>query len=229
MSIDVYTPIRGKINSWIWYEDNKPKSKYDDNSREHDKFRSEHDLDCVLTDGNLYADTIFSLWLPLRWTLVEINGYDCLNKLSNINDRHTFLKKIFRDDNLERMLPKDCPAVIKLSKLFSLGQTRANVMILPKRWMQFRGSKPYYDYVPYFLYECFANGNFSKGFNSDETLVKWIEDESLIMFFNGEIIRDNIRDLSESGDIKMGIPKNMNILLDNYIDILLKRTIELQH
>ena len=60
-------------SSWIEYEENKPKTKYDEDSENHDKFRSEHDLDCVLRNGNLHADTIFSLWLPLRFALVRLH------------------------------------------------------------------------------------------------------------------------------------------------------------
>lgn len=222
---DLYEPIKSKIEAWIWYEENKPKSEYECNPNEHDEFRKKHDLDCILTNGNLRADTIFSLWLPLRFVLVRINGYGKLNKLGNINDKDTFLKKLSKVGVLEQLLPIENLTVIKLSKLFYLGQKRSNVMILQMRWLQSRGLKPCYDYMPYFLYECFDDGIFSKAFGSNDKLIRWINDESLEVFFDGAVVKDNIRDLSDSGSLKNGIPKDIDFLIQNYIGILERRKV----
>ena len=42
-----YEPIIRKINSWIDYDENKPKSN---NSKEQDEYRQNNDLDCILTN-----------------------------------------------------------------------------------------------------------------------------------------------------------------------------------
>jgi hypothetical protein len=220
--IDNYEPITRKIESWLKYDENKPKSKYYANSQEHDEYRRNNDLDCILTGGNLYADTIFSLWIPLRFVLVRINGYSKLNKYGKVGKNIPFLKKI--SPALEQLLPTENETVKKLIELFELGQQRCNVMILRDRQMQSRGDKPYFDYMPYFLHDCFDNGKFSKYFSGNDDLIEWIHEQKLDMFFtNNEISKNNIIDLSGSGDIKKGVPLDMNVLLDNYINILNQR------
>ena len=103
--------------------------------------------------------------------------------------------------------------------------TRANVMILPSIKLQNRGLKPYYDYMPYFLIECFKEGDFSKAFENDEGLKEWIERQHLKMFFeNEDVENDKILDLSGNG-VKNNIPKNVEIMMDNYIDILERRKV----
>ena len=227
MPLNIYEPIIRKIESWISYEEKSPKSDYFKNKNEHDQFRKNNDLDCKLTNGNLYADTIFSLWIPLRLVLVSINRYEKIKKYGNINDKIDFLKVISRESILKELLPKSNISVIKLSRLFELGQERCNVMILKNRAMQSRGLPPFYDYMPYFLYECFDDGKFSKYFDSNEDLINWINDEKLNMFFKKYITKKDIIDLSKSGNIKKGIPNNIDDLLDNYISILEKRKIYL--
>lgn len=227
----IYEPIKRKINSWLSYEQNKPKIPYKGNEKLHDDYRSKNDLDCILNDGNLHADTIISLWLPLRMVLVRINGYDKLNELENINNRFLFLKKLILDNNtLEKYLPVDDERVVLLSKLFEIGQKKENTMILPRRDMQSKGEKCY-DYMPYFLYECFQGGMFSEPFENDiEKLREWVNEQKLSMFFKEEKIqKENIIDLSGSGDIKNNIPPSKMELnmLKNYIDILEKRSSEI--
>lgn len=219
-----YEPIIKKLVAWVDYEEKRPKSDYFKNRQEHDNFRKRNDLDCILTNGNLNADEIFSLWLPLRFSLVRINGYKKLNKYGDINKKIIFCKAISSEKILKQLLPENNEIVKKLLELFELGQKRCNVMILKERSMQSRGSEPYYDYMPYFLYECFDNGVFSQYFNRDNSdLIKWINDQKLNMFFSEEITRENIKDLSGSGNVKSGIPEDINILLGNYISILKQR------
>ena len=225
MPLNDYDPIIKKIRAWVSYDKKKPKNDYATNRNEHDEFRKNNDLDCVLANGDLNADTIFSLWQPLRLSLVRLNGYNKLNKYGNINNKIAFLEAILSEQILEQLLPQNNETVKYLLKLFELGQKRCNVMILMNRRMQSRGLKPYYDYMPYFLYECFDNGKFSQYFKGgNQDLIKWINDQKLNMFFNGEIIKkENIKDLSGSGDVKKGIPRDINYLLQNYINILQQR------
>ncbi len=210
-------PIINKIKDWKLYAKNE-------NIFDNDNFRKENDLDCKLTDGNLNADTIFSLWIPLRFVLVKINGYNKLNEYADINKKIPFCEKIIEIEILNELLPINNELVQKLIKLFMLGIERANVMILPSRSLQARGGKPYFDYMPYFLRECFSDGAFSIHFKNGElTLLEWIEKENLQMFFKDGILKkNNILDLSGSQCPTKGlsIDLNLNIFLDNYIGIL---------
>ncbi|WP_019156945.1 hypothetical protein [Robertmurraya massiliosenegalensis] len=220
----ILKPIEEKIDQWIYYESNNPKIRYKGNEKLHDNFRKENDLDCQLTDGDLKADTIFSLWLPLRFSLVRLNGYSILNKIGNMNDKLAFLNEFIKHD-IEKFLPVNEAIVEKLSELFCRGMKRENVMILPHNSSinSKRGLPPYYDYMPHFLHECFQGGSFAKAmyFSNDDELVEWIETQHLKMFFeNEEIKKSAIKDLSGSGNVKNNIPKNLEVMLKNYIDVL---------
>lgn len=119
----IYKPITEKIQAWINYELNKPKGDYETHKQEHNTYRQKNDLDCILTDGNLCADTIFSLWLPLRFVLVRINDYKVLNQYGDINNKYKkvdFLKAIV--GNIPQLLPLESGVVMKLIRLFDLDQ-----------------------------------------------------------------------------------------------------------
>lgn len=228
---EIYKPIMEQIYDWHNYEDNCPKTEYITDRKRHDEFRSKNDLDCILCGGDLKADMIFSLWLPLRFTLVRLNGYEKLNSIFKTTiSKTTEFEKLFvckkiieQPDMIKTLLPNQNNTVHLLSELFALGRTRANVMILKERGHQERGKKPYYDYMPYFLFECFEGGDFSQAFSSDIDLKNWIEREHLNCFFDKEIDKNSIKDLSGTGDIKSGVPKDIDCLLNNYIEILKDR------
>ena len=228
-------PIKNKIQNWITYEENKPRIPYEQNCEVHHRYRSTHDLDCVLLGGDLRADNIISLWLPLRYCLVEINGYPTLNKYGNINKKIEFIKALNNID-LEKLLPPDNPLVKCLIELFELGQTEANMMLLPEIGINGkRGREPYYDYTPYFLYECFEGGDFSHHFTDDIALKQWIIEECLQPFFsqvNGQyqIDKNHLLDLSGTNNIKDGVPaKGQKIkMIENYVSVLKKRKILLE-
>lgn len=225
----VYGPIYKKIISWIEYDENRPKTDYNYEPDKHDKFRAENDLDCVLRGGNLLADTIFSLWLPLRFALVKLNGYSELEEtlgIKKVSNDKDYLERLLVDRNLEKLLPFDNETTRLLSEFYVYGQQYENTMLLPQRWMQKRGNKPYWDYMPYFLYACFDGGEFYKAFGSKEKLTKWIKENKLEVFFDVEISRDNIRDLAGTGSVKKGIPVDvsaLNEMLRKYIYILQNR------
>ncbi|CAI3410142.1 hypothetical protein CIRMBP1320_01024 [Enterococcus cecorum] len=223
--LPLYEPIYEKIRSWIGYFENQPKIKYNENPEAHDQYRQQNDLDCVLRNGNLNADTIFSLWLPLRYTLVSLNGYVKIEHTTGLKIEKTipFLKSLISNNNLEKLLPKEKQTTVLLSNLFKLGQRIENTMLLPVRALQKRGGKPYFDYMPYFLYECFEGGDFFGYFGADKKFIQWVIDEDLDMFFNGNISKENIIDLANTGDLKKGIPTEINDLLVNYIKILEQR------
>lgn len=214
-----YTPIIKKIEYWKNY---KGKG---------DEYRKTHDLDCILTGGNLYADTIFSLWLPLRYTLNYFEHYkwtywkeyeaDVLFKKNmKLKDCDEFLLDL--KNNISVYLPNH-EITENLIKLFDIGQRRCNVMILPERNMNTeRGKRPYFDYLPHYLYDLLSDENSEK----NRLLKNWIEEENLYMFFNGGVIeKENIIDLANTGAINNHLPKNISLssLLNNYIMILQQR------
>lgn len=216
-----YEPVKRKIEAWIWYDENEPE-------KNKDEFRKKYDLDCVLTNGNLHADTIFSLWRPLRFALVRINGYKKLNIYGKVEKEVGFLNQLCKDEVMMELLPADNSIVKNLVKLFDLGQTRANVMILPegqRKLNTLRNAKPYHDYMPYFLSECFDGGTFSDAFKN-MLFPQWIKEQKLEMFFEEEICKGNIKDLAQTGDIKKGVPDDLDTLLINYIKIIEKRQSE---
>lgn len=216
---DMYTPILQKIKYWRDYTGTG------------DTYRQEHDRDCILTGGNLFSDTLFSLWLPLRYTL---NYYGC----ELWNDW-----KEFEDEKLrpQKLGLKDCPDFLNslienidaylpptrlttlLSELFQLGQQRCNVMILPYRsWNSRRGCNPYWEYLPHFLYDLM---------NTDsapflQAISAWLKTEHLEMFFNnGNLDKNNLKDLAGTGAVWRHKPSEINLehLLHSYIDILKER------
>lgn len=218
--IDLYAPIVQKIEYWRDYAGNS------------DSYRQKHDLDCILTDGNLLADSIFSLWLPLRYTL---DYYNCSawkmwkeyeRKELKPNKRRLkkcpeFLNRFI--DNIEDYLPSTEELTGRISNLFCLGQQRCNVMILPYRsWNNRRGCHPYYDYFPHFLYDLLSTD--SSLFL--DAIRGWIQQENLQMFFKEEIInKDHIKDLAGTGAPYRHTPAKINLkkLINNYIEILEKR------
>lgn len=202
---EVLKPIEEKITQWIDYQRKSPKVSCAGNEKLYDDYRMKNDLDCQLT-GDLKADTIFSLWRPLRFTLVRMHGYDGLKALGKVEKKITFLTNL--KANLPQYLPASDPLVKDLSQLFVLGMTRANVMILPDRRINSqRGRKPYNDYMPHFLQQSFQGGDFSKYFKGEEDFIKWINAENLEMFFEEEIIaKDQIKDLAGTGVLSDGVP-----------------------
>lgn len=221
----LYDPIYKKIESWIAYEKAKPKSSYNSNRKEHDEFRKNNDLDCILRGGNLNADTIFSLWIPLRFSIVNLNTYKDIERITGrkVDKNIYFLESLISNGNLEKLLPKEKNTTVLLSKLFSLGQKIENTMIFPDRKLQERGSAPYYDYMPYFLFECFKGGYFCDYFRLNEELIDWIKREHLECFFDGAICQENIIDLANTGNLKNGVPTNIDVILTNYVQILKDR------
>ena len=230
MMREIYKPILAQVEFWINYEKNKPKTAYKEDKKRHDEYRAKNDLDCKLCGGELRADTIFSLWTPLRFSIFQINGknYNDIKNIAGyeIGKELNFLEALKDNEKISKLLPECHETTKLLSDLFYLGQTKANVMVLPKIGMNSkRGQKPYYDYMPHFLHECFKNGDFADNFNSDDDFRVFVKREKLECFFKGdEILQENIIDLAGTGDIKNGIPKNINVLLENYRLILEKRS-----
>ncbi len=224
----IYGPIMEKVREWIWYDDHQPKSNYFANREEHDAFRGQYDRDCALTGGELKADTLFSLWLPLRHTITRLNDKEKIRSVGNISRKYDFLRELIKGDNMEKLLPINNPLVQHLSLLFGFGMCRGNVFILPDRQLNCaRAQKPYWDYVPVFLLESFPGGKFAHYWDGPEDYLQWIHREHLEMFFEGEISPEHIRDLSGAGDVRVSLAPDgvdaMDRMLNNYVYVLMKR------
>lgn len=219
----IYEPIRKKIEEWIDYDVHKPAVPYRGNEKAHDEYRRWHDRDCVLTGGNLYADTMFSLWRPLANTIIRLNDKNVIQ-----GGKYKFIRELIKDDNMEKYLPAGQPIVKKLSLLFELGMGRENVLLLPDRRLNLaRGGRPYEDYMPIFLLESFGDGAFAHYWRDEEDYIQWIIREHLEVFFDGDIAPGNIKDLSGAGDIRKSFAPDgiqaMEHMIDNYIGILQER------
>lgn len=119
--------------------------------------------------------------------------------------------------HIEEYLPAGNKATASLEQLFRLGQTRANVMILPDRKINaLRGQWPYYDYVPHFLVGLYE-GDF--GAFPEKTITQWIEQETLQMFFDSEIVeKERVLDLLGTGDPKRHSVEDIVKALPAYLD-----------
>ncbi|MCM1486854.1 MAG: hypothetical protein NC203_00675 [Firmicutes bacterium] len=192
------------------------------------------DLDSKVPNG----DWLISLWLPLRYALafyqseywvkwVNWEQKDENNKLKKCERFLTHLK-----DNIEAYLPSEGEITKILSRLFALGRTRCNFIILPKnysRWNIERGLK-YHDYTPHWLYDKMKDPD------TVDLIKDWVKQEQLQMFFSdNQIDTAHIRDLAGTGDVtvhKTGHIKgrkrerdmtDVPTLLQNYVNILEER------
>ncbi|MCR8633210.1 hypothetical protein [Paenibacillus radicis (ex Xue et al. 2023)] len=191
-----------------------------------DEWRKKNDLDVVWLGGDLHADTIFSVWMPLKMCLQCLPG----NPFCHKGIRGTPVKRKADYDeiikNINAYLPRKDELVEELYQFAELSSTRANMMRLQNRKMQKRGIL-YFDQMPKTLHECFEVGEFSKYFKSDDEVIDWVKTEKLEMFFDGDITRDNIKPLihrMKSSDFEW-LKKSDEILkmLKQYNEILCKR------
>lgn len=198
-----------------------------------DDYRRNNDLDCILADGNLYADTLISLWLPMRYVLDKENTQkwreslqyekeELRRKNRNLKSDVNFLSDL--KDNFSEYVPTESMQR-KIEELFTLGRTRANVIILPyRRWNTIRGTRPYWEYMPHFLYDLLNTDN--ERFLG--AVQEWIKEQKLCMFFVDEknLVKENIKELCGSGSIfkHKSDEINVTILIDNYIEILQNRS-----
>lgn len=89
--------------------------------------RETNDLDCLYRGGSLDADTIFSVWTPLKFVLDYLNPDEKFYKKDYYgSDINGFLIKIKR--NIDKYLPKDRNIVKELYKFVEMAETEANVL-----------------------------------------------------------------------------------------------------
>lgn len=226
MNYDVLRPILHKIEFWHSY--NAGCNAIRDKQKQM-KYRSENDLDCVLNNGNLQADMIFSLWTPLKLVLRELNHQEWSKNAFCA----TVLSQSTEEDRLEvlhRYLPSDNELVSLLSEFFIIASQKCNTMILPKFLIQertkeyslniVRGKSPYNDYMPYFLYNCLKCEPFTwigyrtgiayaeRAFQTRTDAEAWIREQSLEVFFKDprHISPETLIDISGSGTVTRSVP-----------------------
>jgi hypothetical protein len=156
-----------------------------------DEWRKKYDLDVRHLKGDLFADTIFSIWMPLKMCL-QISAtypYSEHGKNEKPDKSYPYIPNIIK--NIDTYLPYN--EWEELYKFVSIALTEANVMKLPDRKMQIRGEK-FYDQMPRTLYECFKGGIFNEYFK-DIQVEEWVINQNLNMFFENNISRENIKPL----------------------------------
>lgn len=135
--------------------------------------RAKNDLDCLYLDGDLYADTIFSVWTPLKMVLETLHP-----------NRKFFKKDIVEIYKLQNQLLKPDDSIVEIFNEFAkYAETKANTMKLPKRKMNNNRYCSFRDQMPPTLYNCFEGGKFYTYFEEKNSLNKWIKDEHLQFFF----------------------------------------------
>lgn len=188
--------------------------------------RMENDLDCLYL-GNLLADTIFSVFIPMKMVVECLNPGLVINKRYK-EDKYKDLRILQKDiESRGILLPKDNELVILLNRYASLAETRANTVEIPDNKMQNRNK---YDQITNMIYNCFNGGKFYKYFNFNENFVKeWIVKEKLQMLFRHEnkLTRDSIRPLIhtlEPNQVKLLKRKDdISEMLQQNFDCLEKR------
>lgn len=157
--------------------------------------RIENDLDCLYLNGDLCADTILSVFFPMKMVVEYLNPGLIIHKRykGDTNKDLRFLQKSIKNNEILFM---DHDLVKLLNKFAEFAETRANTIKIPNRKMQNRNR---YDQFPNMLYNCFEDGKFHQYF-VDSSVEEWLEREKLQMFFRDDQIstRNNIKPLIHS-------------------------------
>ncbi|WGG44201.1 hypothetical protein [Rossellomorea sp. DA94] len=166
----------------------KERNKY---LKANDEWRKKYDLDVMHLNGDLCADTIFSIWMPLKMCLQNSDAYPYSEhgEYQKPYKSNPYISNIIK--NIDTYLPYD--KWEELYRFVRIALTKSNVMKLPERIMQERG-RLYYDQMPKTLYECFKEGRFSQCFK-DIQVEEWVKKQNLTMLFEGVISRGNIKPL----------------------------------
>ena len=194
----------------------------------YDKPRALSDLDCLYYDGDLNADTIFSVWTPIKFVLDCLNPKEKFYKYNKYGNPHKFLFIV--KDNLDTLLPRDKEVVQELYRFAELAETRANYFKWPITGINKQRYGDDFDQMPPALYKCFPGGKYSSFFDNDAmVLFQWIEDQKLEDFFIGNSIEQkNIRPLisSMNANESKWLKDEIEILemLKNYNSILQERS-----
>ena len=148
----------------------------------------------LLPEKALYADTIFSFWIPYSELCHKVSGWKVYKTYRSI--------RALLDSGMKSPKYGEKIATVNTGiELFAqVCYTKGNFMLLPDRGMQCRGNYEDYrdckgiqDRVDWSIYECFPGGQLAKYFSNDEKkLVNWIKEQKLESLFDGEIKKENL-------------------------------------
>lgn len=149
--------------------------------------REVNDLDCLYFDGDLCADTLFSVWTPLKFVLDYLNPNESFYKKNRYGDPHKYLRRI--KAHIDEFLPKEDKLVAELYKFAALAELRGNYFRWPCREINDQRYDDY-DQVPPTLFKCFPGEKYGRYFQNDEKKLRtWLQDEKLEMLFSGDSLR----------------------------------------
>lgn len=177
------------------------------------------------------ADTIISLWTPLKKCMDKLNVPEKLNGIKISKYSKDFYDEILKDDVFEKCFPKDNGIVKKLNELSKLTCTRANTMSIPQGRFNNDRYQCSLDQMPLTLHHCFK-GKLKNYFNSEEILKHWITSQKLeLCFVDKQIKYENIIDLDKyiNNNFKAIFPKISDEeeiyieMLDKYINFIIER------
>lgn len=194
--------IDNYINYWILYENGFKKNEIDKLWMKDNCLKNYYNTN--------YADTIFSVFIPLKKCIKIINKGEY-----NKNPNDLLLIK----ENKNTWFAQNADLYESINNFAKAACTIGNVINYPYiknkiNFNSYRGLN-YQDLFLHTLYECFDNGEFSLLFaeNSNYKSVEaWVEKNKLEMFFKDSIVKkDNI--------INIGIQDKTNIDWDNIENI----------
>jgi len=164
-----------------------------------DEWRQSNDLDCLYFDGDLRADTLISMWTPIKWVVDFLNqdtGKKFYKRIKDASDPLSDLKLLA--DDRDTYMPAKHEFTLLLDRLLELAELRCNFILLPDRRMNCdrycirRGEEKLwlYDSVPATLCHIFNPDTLGKYF-TDIKPEEWVISEHLDVAFIDEIVDVN--------------------------------------
>ena len=175
------------------------------------EWRKKNDLDCLYYNGDLRADTLISMWTPIKQVADLLNkdtGKVFFKRRTDCDDPLHDLRLLA--DDTDAYLPPKNKLVIKLKKILKLAELECNYFLLPDSRMNCERYKIningkdvwLFDGVPATLAHLFDKESLGKYFldekgNVDRNkLAEWIEREKLTFGFeDGKIDKDHVKPL----------------------------------
>ena len=210
---------------------------------EGDEWRKENDLDCMYYKGDLRADTLISVWTPMRMVLDYFNkdkGMVFRKRATGEGDINKYLKMIVSDTT--RYLPANHILTSLLNELLMWAEKPCNYILLPYEEMNCNrysinnnGETLWlYDFVPCTMYHIFDHETLGRYFDGECAAKEWILREKLqCAFYNNEISIDKIIPMTKGMNISrprlLATEKEIKEMLCYMIDLLKRRNLLLNN
>lgn len=164
------------------------------------EWRRANDLDCIAKDGDLRADTLISMWSPMKMVLQYLHPGMVIYKTANGSDPNYYLSML--RDNFDKYFKfedkKRQGLVTMLDSLCAFAEKESNFILLPgvsrdkgtqmnpdRYGLKIHGKYVWlYDQVPCTLYHVFEKDTLGKYFNDEKEVIDWIKREHLEVGFN---------------------------------------------